>query len=65
MPLLPRLNIQSKLIVLLLLVCISSIIAIAAIAYSTGKDALTQAIFNHLTSVRAARGAVTGPESHP
>jgi hypothetical protein len=54
-PLLPRLNIQSKLIVLLLLVCISSIIAIAAIAYSTGKDALTQAIFNHLTSVRAAK----------
>ena len=55
MPLLPRLNIQSKLIVLLLLVSISSIIAIAAIAYSTGKDALTQAIFNHLTSVRAAK----------
>jgi hypothetical protein len=54
-PLLPRLNIQSKLIVLLLLVCISSIIAIAAIGYSTGKDALTQAIFNHLTSVRATK----------
>ena len=55
MPLLPRLSIQSKLIVMLLLVCISSIIAIAAIAYSTGKDALAQATFNHLTSVRAAK----------
>ncbi len=50
-----RLNLQSKLILMLLLVCIGSIVAIGVIAYTAGKNSLTQAIFNQLTSIRASK----------
>jgi class 3 adenylate cyclase len=53
--LLSRLSIQSKLILMLLVVCIGSIVAISVIAFSTGKETLTQAIFNELTSVRSSK----------
>jgi len=52
---LSRLSIQSKLIMMLLLVCIGSIVAIGFIAYSTGREALTRTIFNELTSVRSSK----------
>lgn len=50
-----RLSIQSKLMVMLLLVSVTSIAAISWIAYSSGKDALTTEAFNHLTGVRSSR----------
>ena len=50
-----RFSIQSKLILMLLLVCLGSIFAIGVIAYSAGKEALTRAIFNQLTSVRTSK----------
>ena len=56
MPFFKSLSIQSKLTVMLLLVSISSIVAIGVIAYRSGKDALTASVLNQLTSVRASKG---------
>jgi len=52
---LERLSIQSKLMGMLLLVAMSSILVVSWIAYSSGKDALTAAALNRLTSVRASK----------
>ncbi len=50
-----HLSIQSKLTVMLLFVSISSILAVGLIAYASGKAALTAAVLNQLTSVRASK----------
>ena len=44
--LIDKLSIQSKLMLMLLGVCITSIIAIAIVGYSNGQQALNQSIFN-------------------
>ncbi len=51
-----RLSIQSKLMLMLLLVSISSIIAIASLGYSSGQEILRNSIFNQLVSLRETRG---------
>jgi class 3 adenylate cyclase len=53
--LLDRLSIQSKLMLMLLLVSIGSLSAISWIAYSSGKAELTATAFNQLTGIRASR----------
>src|SRR5215831_3270493 len=53
--LLDRLSIQSKLMLMLLLLSIGSLGAISWIAYSSGKAELTAAAFNQLTGIRASR----------
>ena len=50
-----KLSIQSKLMLMLLSVCISSIMAIAYVGYSNGRQALDQSIENQLTSLREAK----------
>jgi class 3 adenylate cyclase len=57
MALLDRLNlsVQSKLMVILLVVAVTCIGGISWISYSTSKTALTGAAFNQLTSVRASK----------
>jgi Adenylate and Guanylate cyclase catalytic domain/HAMP domain len=57
MPVFNRLNlsIQSKLMVMLLLVAVTSIGVISWISYSSARTALTEAAFNQLTSVRASK----------
>ena len=52
---LSKLSIQSKLMLMLLGVCISSIIAIAIVGYSNGRQALYNSIQNQLTSVRETK----------
>jgi class 3 adenylate cyclase len=47
-----KLSIQSKLMLMLLIVCISSISAIAFIGYNSGQQALSNSIFNQLISLR-------------
>ena len=50
-----KLSIQSKLMLMLLGVCISSIIAIAYVGYNNGRQALNNSIENQLTSVRETK----------
>ena len=50
-----KLSIQSKLLLMLLGVCITSIIAIATLGYSSGQRILTDSIFNQLISLRESR----------
>ena len=50
-----KLSIQSKLMLMLLGVCISSIIAIAYVGYDNGRQALNNSIQNQLTSVRETK----------
>ena len=50
-----KLSIQSKLMLMLLGVCISSIIAIAYVGYTNGRQALNNSIQNQLTSVRETK----------
>jgi class 3 adenylate cyclase len=52
---LKNLSIQSKTTLMLLAVSVTSIVAIAAIGYSSGKTALQDSIFNQLTSLREAK----------
>ena len=47
-----KLSIQSKLMLMLLGVCISSIIAIAYVGYNNGRQALNRSIENQLVSLR-------------
>jgi class 3 adenylate cyclase len=53
--LLKRLSIQSKLVLLLLVVSIGSMFVISVIGYTSGREALEQSVYHHLTSVRASR----------
>jgi class 3 adenylate cyclase len=57
MNLLKRLSIQSKLILMLLTVCVTSIVAVSWIAYHSAKETLTDAVFSHLITLRASRAA--------
>ena len=50
-----RLSIQSKMIALLLIVSLSSIAVVAAIAYRQGYQALTAATRNHLIGIQQAK----------
>ena len=50
-----KLSIQSKLMLMLLGVCISSIIAIAYVGYNNGRQALNNSIQNQLVSVRETK----------
>ena len=50
-----HLSIRSKLLAILLLVAGCSTVAVAVSAYRTSTDALTDAIFSQLTSLRASR----------
>ena len=50
-----KLSIQSKLMLILLTVCISSIVAIAFIGYNSGQRTLSNSIFNQLTSLRESK----------
>lgn len=50
-----KLGIQSKLMLMLLIVCISSILAIAYIGYDSGQQALNKSIFNQLISLRESK----------
>lgn len=50
-----KLSIQSKLMLMLLGVCISSIIAIAYVGYNNGRQALNRSINNQLVSVRETK----------
>jgi class 3 adenylate cyclase len=52
-----RLSIQSKLILMLLTVCITSIIAVGWISYQSAKKTLTDSVFSHLITLRASRAA--------
>ncbi len=52
---LKKLSIQSKMTLMLLVVSISSILVIAFVGYRSGKAALTQSIFNQLTSLRETK----------
>jgi hypothetical protein len=52
-----RLSIQSKLMLIVLLTSIASIALIGYIGYSSGRENLTQTVFNQLTSLRAAKAA--------
>ncbi len=54
-----RLNIRSKLIIILLIISSTSIAATAYIGYTSGRDAITNSIFNHLTSVRKLTASET------
>lgn len=47
-----KLSIQSKLMLMLLAVCISSIVAIAYVGYNNGRQALNRSIQNQLVSLR-------------
>ena len=50
-----KLSIQSKLMLMLLSVCISSIMAIAYVGYSNGRQALDNSIQNQLVSLREVK----------
>jgi class 3 adenylate cyclase len=50
-----RLSIRSKLILLLLATSACAIIVVGYLGYASGKEALTEASFNHLTSLRVAK----------
>ena len=50
-----KLSIQSKLMLILLVVCISSISAIASIGYYSGQQNLSNSIFNQLISLRESK----------
>ncbi|MEL6494139.1 MAG: adenylate/guanylate cyclase domain-containing protein [Cyanobacteria bacterium J06623_7] len=50
-----KLSIQSKLMLMLLSVCISSIMAIAYVGYNNGRQALSNSIQNQLVSLREAK----------
>ena len=50
-----RLSIQSKLILMLLLVAVTSIATVGWVSYSSGEDALRTAALNQLISVRASK----------
>ncbi len=50
-----KLSIQSKLMLILLTVCISSIVAIAYLGYNSGQRSLSNSIFNQLTSIRESK----------
>jgi hypothetical protein len=47
------LGIKSKILIMLLSVSLGSIVTIAYLAFRSGNQALTESVFNHLTSVRA------------
>ena len=48
-------NIRSKLILTVMAVALTSIAVIAYVSYTSGKKALEEEIFDHLTSVRASK----------
>lgn len=50
-----RLSVESKLLAMLLFVSIASILAISFITYAGSEEALTNAVYNQLTSLRASR----------
>src|SRR5262245_61826760 len=50
-----RLSIQSKLILLLLVVSLGSMLLIAVIGYRSGREALRASVTSHLTSLREAK----------
>src|SRR5262245_56426141 len=50
-----RLSIQSKLILLLLVVSLGSMIPIAVLGFRSGRAALERAVSNHLSSLRQAK----------
>lgn len=50
-----RLSIQSKMILLLLAVSLSSIAVVAVIGYESGRSALMRSVENHLQGVRVAK----------
>ncbi|MEL6927648.1 MAG: cache domain-containing protein, partial [Cyanobacteria bacterium J06600_6] len=52
-----KLSIQSKLMLMLLSVCISSIMAIAYVGYNNGRQALNNSIQNQLVSLREVKAA--------
>ena len=49
------LGIKSKILIMLLGVSLGSIVIIAYLAFRSGNQALTEGVFDHLTSVRAAK----------
>jgi hypothetical protein len=51
------LGIKSKLLIMLLSVSLGSIVTIAYLAFRSGNQALTEEVFDHLTSVRAAKAS--------
>jgi hypothetical protein len=50
-----RLSIQSKLVLRLLLVSIGSMFVISVIGYTSGREALEQSVYHHMTSEPASR----------
>lgn len=52
-----KLSIQSKLMLMVLLTSILSITLIGYIGYTSGRENLTQTVFNQLTSLRAAKAS--------
>ena len=52
-----KISIQSKLMLMLLIVCITSIMAIAYVGYSNGRQALYNSIENQLVSLREVKAA--------
>jgi class 3 adenylate cyclase len=55
MPLIRRLSIQSRLVVLLLTVSIGSILAVGSVAYTSATESLTERMVQRLDSLRRAR----------
>ena len=58
----PKLGIQSKLLLMLLITSIISCVVVGVVGYRSGRDALREAAFEQLTFVRncRARGMVRG-----
>jgi class 3 adenylate cyclase len=52
-----KLSIQSKLMLMMLLTSIASIVITGYIGYSSGRENLSQTVFDQLTSLRAAKAA--------
>jgi hypothetical protein len=50
-------GIKSKILIMLLGVSLGAIVTIAYLAFRSGNQALTQSVFDHLTSVRAAKAS--------
>lgn len=54
---LERLGVQSRFILLMLLVSLGSIFAVGFLGYRSAKESLTRAVQNHLQSVRHSKTA--------
>jgi len=60
-----NLSIQSKLVLMLLLVSLLSLLAASAIGYKSGRDSMTESAYQHLVTVRAQQAQAHRPGPSP